>query len=180
MKPSLALLLSLVLTVPTTLAAQTDFARETQAQRDARMAWWREARFGMFIHWGAYAVPAGAYRGERYARVGEWIMDTAGIPIPEYEQLVGQGVINVMARGIPARACRLVSLVPALHVAILPVSVALRRHRADARRRRARAAGAPRDPDGRRLRLSRGRLSAAWPIGGWTPETVMEAAIGEG
>ena len=32
---------------------------ETKAERDARMAWWREARFGMFIHWGLYAVPAG-------------------------------------------------------------------------------------------------------------------------
>ena len=32
---------------------------ETTAQRDARMKWWREARFGMFIHWGLYSVPAG-------------------------------------------------------------------------------------------------------------------------
>jgi len=32
---------------------------ETVQQRDARMAWWREARFGLFIHWGVYAVPAG-------------------------------------------------------------------------------------------------------------------------
>jgi len=32
---------------------------ETTQQRDARMHWWRAARFGMFIHWGLYAVPAG-------------------------------------------------------------------------------------------------------------------------
>jgi alpha-L-fucosidase len=32
---------------------------ETPAQRDARMAWWREARFGMFIHWGLYSIPDG-------------------------------------------------------------------------------------------------------------------------
>jgi alpha-L-fucosidase len=32
-------------------------------QRDQRMRWWREARFGMFIHWGLYAVPAGEYHG---------------------------------------------------------------------------------------------------------------------
>jgi len=38
---------------------------ETAQQRDARMAWWREARFGMFIHWGVYAVPAGTYKGEQ-------------------------------------------------------------------------------------------------------------------
>jgi len=32
-------------------------------QRDARMAWWREARFGMFIHWGLYAVLGGEWQG---------------------------------------------------------------------------------------------------------------------
>ena len=30
-----------------------------------RLQWWREARFGMFIHWGVYAVPAGEFRGHR-------------------------------------------------------------------------------------------------------------------
>ncbi len=34
---------------------------ETKQQREERMKWWREARFGMFIHWGIYAVPAGTY-----------------------------------------------------------------------------------------------------------------------
>lgn len=36
---------------------------ETKAEKDARMAWWREARFGMFIHWGPYAALAGHYTG---------------------------------------------------------------------------------------------------------------------
>src|SRR5437773_12270914 len=61
---------------------------ESPAQRDARMAWWREARFGMFIHWGAYAVPAGTHNGERIAGIGEWIMSRAHIPIPDSEQYV--------------------------------------------------------------------------------------------
>src|SRR5437899_5621478 len=47
-----------------------DLAHETPAQRDARMAWWRDARFGMFIHWGAYAVAAGTYKGERIPGIG--------------------------------------------------------------------------------------------------------------
>ena len=34
---------------------------ETKARRDARMGWWRDAKFGMFIHWGVYSVPAGYY-----------------------------------------------------------------------------------------------------------------------
>ena len=71
----------------TSLSAQT-LARETTAQRDARMRWWRDAQFGLFIHWGAYAVPAGMYHGDRVAGTGEWIMSRAKIPIPEYEQFV--------------------------------------------------------------------------------------------
>src|SRR5947207_390851 len=63
-------------------------APESPAQRDARMAWWRDAQFGMFIHWGAYAVPAGTYNGERIRGIGEWIMSRGHIPIPEYEKYV--------------------------------------------------------------------------------------------
>jgi alpha-L-fucosidase len=59
---------------------------ETKPQRDARMKWWREARFGMFIHWGLYAVPAGEYKGQRSKRIGEWIMEWANIPRAEYEK----------------------------------------------------------------------------------------------
>ncbi len=61
-------------------------AQETTALRDARMAWWRDAQFGMFIHWGAYAVPAGTYHGERVPGIGEWIMSRAKVPVNDYEQ----------------------------------------------------------------------------------------------
>jgi len=54
--------------------------------KDERMAWWREARFGMFIHWGLYAVPAGTYKGERVNGIGEWIMNNGKIPVEEYEK----------------------------------------------------------------------------------------------
>jgi len=47
---------------------------------DRRIAWWRQARFGMFIHWGLYSV-LGRH---------EWVMENEGIPIPEYEQLAGR------------------------------------------------------------------------------------------
>jgi alpha-L-fucosidase len=55
------------------------------SDRDTRMAWWRDARFGMFIHWGLYAVPAGDYKGKRSKEIGEWIMSWANIPRAEYE-----------------------------------------------------------------------------------------------
>jgi alpha-L-fucosidase len=61
------------------------YANETRQQRDERMAWWREAKFGMFIHWGVYAVPAGTYRNKQIDGIGEWIMLNGKIPIKEYQ-----------------------------------------------------------------------------------------------
>ncbi|MEJ2701307.1 MAG: alpha-L-fucosidase [Sedimentisphaerales bacterium] len=58
--------------------------------RDGRMAWWRDARFGMFIHWGLYAIPAGEWKGKQIPGIGEWIMQTAHVPVSEYEQLAKQ------------------------------------------------------------------------------------------
>jgi alpha-L-fucosidase len=54
--------------------------------KDDRMEWWREARLGMFIHWGVYAVPAGTYKGQKINRIGEWIMNRGKIPVAEYQQ----------------------------------------------------------------------------------------------
>jgi alpha-L-fucosidase len=63
---------------------------ETPAQRDARMQWWREARFGMFIHWGLYSIPAGTWDGKQIPGIGEWIMNNASIPVADYKALAGQ------------------------------------------------------------------------------------------
>jgi alpha-L-fucosidase len=41
----------------------------------------------MFIHWGIYAIPAGEWQGQQVARIGEWIMNRAKIPVRDYEQL---------------------------------------------------------------------------------------------
>jgi len=63
---------------------------ETAAQRDARMAWWREARFGMFIHWGLYSIPAGTWNGKQIPSIGEWIMNQGTIPVADYKALASQ------------------------------------------------------------------------------------------
>ena len=55
---------------------------------DHRMDWWRDARFGMFIHWGLYAIPAGEWNGQ--ARYAEWIRHSAQIPIETYDKYVEQ------------------------------------------------------------------------------------------
>jgi alpha-L-fucosidase len=60
---------------------------ETASQRDSRMSWWREARFGMFIHWGLYSIPAGTWNAKRVPSIGEWIMNNASIPITDYKAL---------------------------------------------------------------------------------------------
>jgi alpha-L-fucosidase len=57
-------------------------ATAAQATQDSRMAWWRQARFGMFVHWGLYAIPAGAWDGK--TDYGEWIRDSARIPRETY------------------------------------------------------------------------------------------------
>ncbi len=66
-------------------APYNPYQNETKEQKDERMAWWREARFGMFIHWGVYAVPAGTYNGKQIDGIGEWIMLRGQIPVKEYK-----------------------------------------------------------------------------------------------
>jgi alpha-L-fucosidase len=60
---------------------------ETPVQNRARMKWFREARFGMFIHWGLYAIPAGRWNGEKVPGIGEWIMNAATVPVADYRAL---------------------------------------------------------------------------------------------
>jgi len=60
------------------------------ADAEARLAWFRDAKYGLFIHWGLYSIPAGNWHGERVPGLGEKIMRTAQIPVAEYSKLAGQ------------------------------------------------------------------------------------------
>ena len=70
-----SLLSILVLSSGHAVSAQSSAPVETKEQRDARMKWWREARFGMFIHWGLYSGLAGTWEGKPVGNKGgmEWI-----------------------------------------------------------------------------------------------------------
>ncbi len=57
---------------------------------EERLVWFREAKFGLFIHWGLYAIPAGEWKGKRIPGIGEWIMQRAQIPVKEYAELAKQ------------------------------------------------------------------------------------------
>lgn len=65
-----------------------NYLEESREDFDQRMSWWRDAKFGMFIHWGPYSVLGGEYNGEVIdGWVGaEWIMNDAQIPVKEYEK----------------------------------------------------------------------------------------------
>lgn len=57
-------------------------------QSNDKMDWWREARFGMFIHWGPYCLWGGEYHGHQQRRGGaEWIMNRCKIPVAEYQEV---------------------------------------------------------------------------------------------
>lgn len=71
-----------------TLLALAFVARPAFGSDSDRMAWFNQARFGMFIHWGIYSVPAGEYgTNKNYA---EWIQLQAKIPGSEYEKFAAQ------------------------------------------------------------------------------------------
>ncbi len=65
---------------PLARAAEPPVPAAGDADRERRMQWWHQARFGMFIHWGLYSV-LGRH---------EWAMENEGIPVAEYEQLAKQ------------------------------------------------------------------------------------------
>ena len=50
----------------------------------------RHDKFGLFIYWGIYAIPAGYWKGQRSPGLDEWIMNRMRIPVTEYEQLAQQ------------------------------------------------------------------------------------------
>jgi alpha-L-fucosidase len=68
------------------LLSQGVFAQKVLT-KDERMQWWREARFGMFIHWGVYSLPAGTWDGRQIGGIGEWIMNRGKIPVADYQTM---------------------------------------------------------------------------------------------
>lgn len=69
-----------------TMVCYFGISNAQQLPQQQRMEWWKEARFGMFIHWGVYAQWAGVYNGNEQKKGGaEWIMNRSKIPVAEYQ-----------------------------------------------------------------------------------------------
>ncbi len=69
---------------------QVNYLNESEEAKQERLSWWKDAKFGMFIHWGLYAVPAGEYKGEKVEGIGEWIMNSSQIPIDDYKKFADE------------------------------------------------------------------------------------------
>jgi len=70
--------------------AHDDVKRDSAEQHNQRMEWFRDARFGMFIHWGLYSVPAGVWKGSDVPGAAEWLQFTAKVKPEDYEPLQQQ------------------------------------------------------------------------------------------
>ena len=64
--------------------------RAVDPAKEKRLEWFRAAKYGLFIHWGLYAVPAGEWKGQPSLGLGEWIMFRSRIPVREYETLASR------------------------------------------------------------------------------------------
>ena len=82
---SFVLAAPLAAAVPRAQAEPAPVLETWAADRDARMAWWREARFGMFVHFGLYSAAGGTWDGKVYPQhYAEWIQHWAAVPCAEY------------------------------------------------------------------------------------------------
>lgn len=56
----------------------------------SKLKWFMDAKFGMFIHWGLYALPGGLWKGREMEYIGEWLQARFRIPNAEYAELAKQ------------------------------------------------------------------------------------------
>ena len=61
-----------------------------EIMKDTKQQWFKDAKFGLFIHWGLYSVLAGEYKGQKTDRIAEWIMNFLDIPVEEYKELANK------------------------------------------------------------------------------------------
>ena len=70
--------------------SKVEIPYETEEEYQTRMQWWKDAKYGMFIHFGLYSILGGEYNGEVTPKIAEWIQNTLKIPLVEYQKLMKQ------------------------------------------------------------------------------------------
>lgn len=67
--------------------AKSGWWTQSMENQEERIAWWEEARFGMFVHWGVYSVPGGIWKDASLGRAyAEHLMRIKKIPLSEYKE----------------------------------------------------------------------------------------------
>jgi alpha-L-fucosidase len=74
--------------LPSKDSPEATWWRDSMKTRDERLEWWREARFGMFVHWGVYSSLGNEFKGRKGGGYAEHIQRVLKIPIPEYRDEV--------------------------------------------------------------------------------------------
>jgi alpha-L-fucosidase len=85
--PFFAVCMAILINVTGLRAASTVVDPESPAAKARRLEWFRHDKFGLFIHWGLYSIPAGYWKGQRSPGIGEWVQHRLRIPVAEYSQL---------------------------------------------------------------------------------------------
>jgi alpha-L-fucosidase len=68
------------------IKANNGWWKEARKNYDTRMSWYNEAKFGCFIHWGVYSVPAGIWKGKKLGGYTEHLMRKGRIPLEQYKK----------------------------------------------------------------------------------------------
>jgi alpha-L-fucosidase len=88
--PVLVIFLAALANAPPGAEVQAAKPPPKEITKEQRIAWWKDAKFGMFIHWGLYSQLAGEWKGGYYPGIGEWIMFKARIPLADYKGVARQ------------------------------------------------------------------------------------------
>src|SRR6478752_2499535 len=92
-KAILASAFSAALLSGSSLSAQTMdemWDNRSSGKEHPNIKWFKEAKFGMFIHWGLYSKLGGVWNGKDYYGSGEWLMHQAKVPVADYAKVANE------------------------------------------------------------------------------------------
>jgi len=84
---ALLIVLFLAIGVKAQVPEGESWDKNTSGKEHPNIQWFKDAKFGLFIHWGLYSAAAGEWQGKNYYGISEWLMNTARIPAKDYATL---------------------------------------------------------------------------------------------
>jgi len=90
MKKKMAIVFSLLAFVNAAVVAeptQKEILDSHNKTREERLAFMKDGKFGMFIHFGMYSVLGCMWNGRKWPGPGEWILKNSRMPVEEYKNV---------------------------------------------------------------------------------------------